>query len=215
MNDVDNGEQGTPPDPGEVIDKLRDLVSVNHLNQDVAAMHIRAMALLGRLKALHRAANTATRVRKDATTDARNEMDQSHLGLQNLLYEKRHLEREIEKCRQFASIYQDVPLYGLDDFQRLAPEEARTEDVLTAPHQLMLNRLSFELAERQRLDLQRKELLQRKEEMLKESKIKATTMDSVKSQIDMLIKVRAFPLLRSTISSLRPRVVCGRHKEKD
>ncbi|KAF5388117.1 hypothetical protein D9615_000424 [Tricholomella constricta] len=186
-----NGDHGVPPSPDEVIDKLRDLVSVNHLDQDVAAMHIRAMALMGRLKSLHRAANTATRVRKDATADARHEMDQSHLGLQNLLYEKRHLEREIEKCRQFASIYQDVPLYSMEEFKRLAPEEACTEDVLSDEHQLMLNRLSFELAERQRLDLRRKELLQRKEDLLKESKTKAATMDNVKSQIDQLIKSAA------------------------
>ena len=32
----------------------------------------------------------------------------------------------------------------------VAPEEARTEDVLADEHQLMLNRLSFELFERQR-----------------------------------------------------------------
>lgn len=49
-----------------------------------------------------------------------------------------------------SSIYQDVPLYGLDEFKRLAPEEARTDNVLSDEHQLMLNRLSFELAERQR-----------------------------------------------------------------
>ena len=51
-----------------------------------------------------------------------------------------------------SSIYQDVPLYSVDEFKRLAPEEARTEQVLSSDHQLMLNRLSFELAERQRLD---------------------------------------------------------------
>jgi THO complex subunit 5 len=43
-----------------------------------------------------------------------------------------------------------VPLYSLDGFIQLAPPEARTEDVLADEHQLMLNRLSFELAERQR-----------------------------------------------------------------
>jgi hypothetical protein len=31
-------------------------------------------------------------------------MDQTDLRLQNLLYEKRHLEREIDKCRQFACV---------------------------------------------------------------------------------------------------------------
>ncbi|KAF8238692.1 hypothetical protein L208DRAFT_1354363 [Tricholoma matsutake] len=177
-----------PPSPDQVIDKLRELVSTTYLDQDIAAIHIRAMALIGRLKSLNRAANTGTRVRKDATARARHEMDQSHLGLQNLLYEKRHLEREIEKCRQFASIHQDVPLYSLDEFKRRAPEEARTEDVLSDEHQLMLNRLSFELAERQRLDLKKKEFVQQKEELLKESKTKVATMDNVKAQIDILMR---------------------------
>ncbi|KAF8639855.1 hypothetical protein AX17_001110 [Amanita inopinata Kibby_2008] len=177
-----------PPDPDDVIEKLRELVSKKYTQEDTAAMHVRAMALTGRLKSLNRVANSATRVRKDATAAARHEMDQSHLQLQNLLYEKRHLEREIDKCRQFASIYQDVPLYAIDEFKRLAPEEARTEDVLSDKHQLMLNRLSFELAERQRLDQKKKELMQQKEDLLKESKAKLVTMDSVKLQIDTLMK---------------------------
>jgi THO complex subunit 5 len=91
-----------PNVPDAVIEKLQDLVSTNYLNTDTAAMHIRASALIARLKALNRNANAATRVHKQATAEARQEMDQTHLGLQNLLYEKRHLEREIEKCRQFA-----------------------------------------------------------------------------------------------------------------
>ena len=49
-----------------------------------------------------------------------------------------------------SSIYQDVPLHSEEEFMQLAPEAARSEDVLNNPHQLMLNRLSFELAERQR-----------------------------------------------------------------
>jgi len=176
------------PSSDEVLDKLRELVSPSHFQHDSAALHIRAMALLGRLKSLHRASNTATRLAKEKTAEARQEMDQSHLNLQNLLYEKRHLEREIEKCRQFASIYQDVPLYSVDEFKRLAPEEARTEPVLSDDHQLMLNRLSFELAERQRLDLKKKELTQCKEDLLTESKSKLSTMDSVKTQIETLMK---------------------------
>ncbi|KAF8655261.1 hypothetical protein AX16_003162 [Volvariella volvacea WC 439] len=175
----------------DVVNNLRDLVSSSNLNQDTAALHIRATALIGRLKSLNRAANTATRTHKDATAAARQEMDQSHLGLQNLLYEKRHLEREIEKCRQFASIYQDIPLHPLDQFIRLAPEEARTEEVMNDEHQLMLNRLSFELAERQRLDLKKKELTQKRDDLLKESRSKVATMDSVKAQIEQLVKTAA------------------------
>ncbi|KAI9000973.1 Fms-interacting protein-domain-containing protein, partial [Trametes punicea] len=178
-----------PPAPDSELDALRDLVSSAFLNHDPALVQIRAGTLFARLKALNRSANHATRAHKQATADARHEMDQTYLGLQNLLYEKRHLEREIEKCRQFASIYQDIALHSLEEFKQLAPEEARTEDVLADEHQLMLNRLSFELSERQRLDQKRRELIKEKEALLKESKTKAATMESVKAQIDGLMKV--------------------------
>lgn len=83
---------------------FEDLVSPAYANADPAALHIRASALLARLKALNRTANLATRTHKQATADAKQDMDQTHLDLQNLLYEKRHLEREIDKCRQFAYV---------------------------------------------------------------------------------------------------------------
>lgn len=47
-------------------------------------------------------------------------------------------------------IYQDVSLHSLDEFMALAPEELRGPEVLSDEHQLMLNRLKFELAERER-----------------------------------------------------------------
>ncbi|KAF9568885.1 hypothetical protein CPC08DRAFT_739343 [Agrocybe pediades] len=181
-------DNGLPPSPDDVLDKLRDLSSPAFLQQDTAAMHIRAMALVGRLKTLNRAAHNATRLKKEETAAARQEMDQSDLNLQNLLYEKRHLEREIEKCRQFASIYQDIPLYTMQEFMQLAPEESRTDEILADDHQLMINRLNFELAERQRLERKRKELAQNKDDLLKESKAKSATVDNVKSQIDLLYK---------------------------
>ncbi|KAJ3736354.1 Fms-interacting protein-domain-containing protein [Lentinula guzmanii] len=175
-------------DGDQIIENLRALSEPANANSDVQSLLIRSSALVSCLKSLNRAANTATKTKKDETTAARQEMDQSHLGLQNLLYEKRHLEREIEKCRQFASVYQDIPLYTLEEFQGLAPEEARTSEVLEDDHQLMLNRLSFELAERQRLDLKRRELLQAKEELLKQSKVNTNTLDGVKGHIDALVK---------------------------
>jgi hypothetical protein len=100
-------------------------------------------------------------------------------------------------------------LHSLEEFEQLAPEESRTGEVLADEHQLMLNRLSFELTERQRcvpitnhlekklvlmyfyvsLEQRRKELAHEKEELLKLSRTKATTSDSVKAQIETLIKV--------------------------
>ncbi|KAH9943404.1 Fms-interacting protein-domain-containing protein [Epithele typhae] len=181
-----------PPSPDGELAALRALVDAPAAPltaaADPAAVAVRAGALFARLKALNRAANAAARTHKHATADARHEMDQTALGLQNLLYERRHLEREIEKCRQFASVYQDITVNSLQEFMQLAPEAARTEKVLADEHQLMLNRLSFELSERQRLDLKRKELLKEKETLLKESKTKLVTMEGVKNHIDHLMK---------------------------
>ncbi|EPQ59250.1 hypothetical protein GLOTRDRAFT_33218 [Gloeophyllum trabeum ATCC 11539] len=179
---------GLANSPDAVVDSLRDLVSPRYANQDADAIHHYAGALIARLRVANRAANAATRAHKQVTADARHEMDQAHLGLQNLLYEKRYLEREIEKCRQFASIYQDVPIYEMEEFLQLAPAELRTEEVLADEHQLLLNRLSFELSERQKLSQRYEELRARRDQMLKESKAKQALTETVKGHIDTLMK---------------------------
>ena len=89
--------------PDAVIQHLHELTDPSTTaSYDPQVVQTRALALFGQLKAHNRAANAETRSHKQATADARTQMDQAHLALQNLLYEKRHLEREIEKCRQFA-----------------------------------------------------------------------------------------------------------------
>jgi THO complex subunit 5 len=50
----------------------------------------------------------------------------------------------------YRSIYQDVVLHSPDEFMELAPTEMKTPEILADEHQLLLNRLKFELAERQR-----------------------------------------------------------------
>lgn len=49
-----------------------------------------------------------------------------------------------------SSIYQEVPIYTLEEFVERAPEEMRTEEALNDEHTLMANRINFELIERQR-----------------------------------------------------------------
>ena len=96
-------------DPDPVIQHLLRLTDPSTTaNYDPQVVQTRAIALFGQLKAHNRAANGQTRSHKQATAEARTQMDQAHLALQNLLYEKRHLEREIEKCRQFAYVPRSV-----------------------------------------------------------------------------------------------------------
>jgi len=98
-------------------------------------------------------------------------------------------------------------MYSVEQFVELSPSEAHSEDLWSDEHQLMLNRLGFELVERQRfnefsaatiglthahfarLDRKVKELAQEKEDLLKTSKSQAATTEGVKMQIETLLKV--------------------------
>jgi THO complex subunit 5 len=84
-----------PPPADTVLDDLRALATNGTESSPSTTLFVQ-------LKGLNRAANTAARAHKAAAASARSEMDKTQFDLQNLLYEKRHLEREIEKCRQFA-----------------------------------------------------------------------------------------------------------------
>jgi THO complex subunit 5 len=100
-----DGNSGTgtpprPPVPDVLLDGLRTLVNKGSNVQTTTPLV--SGTLFARLKALNRAATASVQAHKALAAEARVEMDQTQLGLQNLQYEKRHLEREIEKCRQFA-----------------------------------------------------------------------------------------------------------------
>ncbi|CAE7111872.1 unnamed protein product [Rhizoctonia solani] len=126
---------------------------------------------------------------KQHSSEDRLMKDQAHLGLQNLLYERRHLEREIEKCRQFNSIYQEIPLHTIDEFMGIAPEEAKSEEVLKDEHQLLLRRLNLELSERTRLDAQKKQMIAEKERLLSENKKAESGLDALVGDLDSLAKI--------------------------
>ena len=60
------------------------------------------------LKQVHRELCEATEVLRDATAEAKTQLDQSSLQLQNLLYEQQHYEKEIAGCRAYKSAYPGV-----------------------------------------------------------------------------------------------------------
>lgn len=98
------------PDAEPVITALAGLVAPNYaFSLDSEEGQAYANAMFAKLKSLNRQAHATVRQYKEETANVRASMDESLLKLQNLLYEKRHLEMEIDKCRQ----------YGYDIFYRL------------------------------------------------------------------------------------------------
>lgn len=85
-----------------------------------------------------------------ATGCTNDKMDRAGLQLQNLNYEKTHIQNEIERCQNAQYLYEGIDLVDEDEFRRAAaPELLEYAD----EHQLMHNRLQHELAERKRYQL--------------------------------------------------------------
>ncbi|KAJ1559892.1 THO complex subunit 5 [Cladochytrium tenue] len=108
---------------------------------------------LAELQRANRGAYARTRWAKAGTTEAKHDMDKLFLQLQNLSYERLHLRREVAKCRESESIYQNVDLLPFDEFVRVKSAAGVEAGTITAmgEHELMLARLQFEMDERKRL----------------------------------------------------------------
>ncbi|ORY82408.1 Fms-interacting protein-domain-containing protein [Leucosporidium creatinivorum] len=189
--------------PAQLVDLLRTLsdeLVAQRLAQDATAPPFdpqqslaSSTPLFSALHAVNRDTLSFARDCKARTQDARLEMDSAHLRLQNLMFERNHLEREICKCEEFESEYQNLPLLPLEDFHNLAklptPPAGFTVPVPEDPHELMLARLQFELAERQRFEDERKELGTRKAALLKTNQAKKTKLEELEKQVDDFVVV--------------------------
>lgn len=103
------------------------------------------------IKSLHRQLQSQLLQSKSNVSKSKDKVDEKTLTLNDLKYEKSQLKKEIEQCRDFNSIYQNVPLCSVEQFETVCDlEELKTEQVRQDPHRFMLARLKWELVERQR-----------------------------------------------------------------
>ncbi|XP_063901742.1 THO complex subunit 5 homolog [Zophobas morio] len=77
--------------------------------------------------------------------DFRVKVDHRFLTLQNLLYEKAYLLREIEACNHFIERPHDINICSVEEFKSSAPSNLK---LYSSAHQLMTNRLIFERQQR-------------------------------------------------------------------
>ncbi|KAI9279108.1 Fms-interacting protein-domain-containing protein [Sporodiniella umbellata] len=122
--------------------------------------------ILDKLKDVQADSYLATRDSKEATSEAKGSLDKRQVEMQDVMYEKRHILEEIVKCHEFRSVYQDVELIPLEEFQAKASEK---HSVNTDERQLMISRLEYELAIRSELKEQQEALLKLKAQLIKEN----------------------------------------------
>ncbi|EFP74088.1 uncharacterized protein PGTG_00044 [Puccinia graminis f. sp. tritici CRL 75-36-700-3] len=146
-----------------------------------------AAPLFARLKSINRSSSSMVSSFKSQTQLIRNQVDQIHLDLQNLIYERRHLEKEIKKCQEFESEYQNISIHSLEEYFERNPEDKRDGPEEIDGHELMIKRLKFELSERKRFEAEKKELLQKKLKLSKENDEKKSKLDELEKQLDRFV----------------------------
>lgn len=158
----------------EVFSKLRanlgDIVALKKSgDQDLIGAKTHSMngsLLLVDFKQANREAYESVHDLKEETHGIKIELDQAHMQLQNLQYQKSYFLKEIRSCKEFASAFSDKQMDMLPekDFLQKTPKEL-TQDADGNPldaHNLMLKRLACELDERKQLCQTLEELKNRK-----------------------------------------------------
>ncbi|OJJ46893.1 hypothetical protein ASPZODRAFT_65435 [Penicilliopsis zonata CBS 506.65] len=141
-------------------------------------------ALLARLRGQNRDATLRVRETKQATAEARQEIDRLHLQLQNLYYEQRHLNGEITACESYDHKYLSLPLIPIEEFLAIHPEHRESSD-----HDLMVARINHEHAEREKLEQARQELLKRKQALIAENKKRKDDLANLDQDLERFIDV--------------------------
>ncbi|PWA54493.1 THO complex, subunit 5 [Artemisia annua] len=117
---------------------------------------------------------------KSETEHAKAPVDFTTLQLHNLMYEKNHYVKAIKACKDFKSKYPDIELVPEEEFFKDAPDHIKNSvQSKDSAHNLMLQRLNFEL-------YQRKELSKLHEKMEQQKKILQDTIANRKKFLSSL-----------------------------
>lgn len=150
----------------------------------------RGLLALLQLKEDGRAQALEAEAHREETAQFRARLEQAHLQLQNLLYEKEYYDKEIHACASFRSAFADeqIGLVPAEEFLAQASKE-----VLAVagphPHQLMLQRLSHELTQRKALVAKLETLKKAKASTRQDVDRKRKVLDDLQQQLQGLEEV--------------------------
>ncbi|KAB5580704.1 Fms-interacting protein-domain-containing protein [Coniochaeta sp. 2T2.1] len=165
-----------------LIEKYKNSPGDNDTRAEISRQQKLLTTNVARLRGLQRNAYFAARDTKAVTAEARQQVDRLHLQLQNLYYEQRHLQGEIEACESFSHKYQELPLIPVEDFLAQNPEHADDDE-----NALMIARIDHEKSEREALEQQRQELLKRKTKLISENKRRREDLANLDKDLEKFI----------------------------
>jgi THO complex subunit 5 len=134
------------------------------------------------LKELNRELLTDVEADKDKLNKHKEQLNQLHLRLQNFQYEKNHLLREIESCKNYRPKQQIDGLVSEEEFLHSATPDQLPQDK-GDEHQVMLKRLAFELDQRRKLSDQIAEMTTRKKALIDMNESRANYLKGLQSKL--------------------------------
>lgn len=170
---------------GEIHDILLDIAQIKikrpeNANALIREKQVEASLKILMLKKLNRLEKVRTKESRQALQKAREQVDNDHLHLQNMLYEVVHLTKEVKKCLEFKSKDEEINLVPVEEFYANAPESVSKPDVTKKnEHELKLARLQWELLQRKELAAQCKKLEASKESVAKDIEAKKQQLSSL------------------------------------
>ncbi len=124
---------------------------------------------------------------REETTKFKTRLEQTHLQLQNLLYEKEYYQKEIRECQNCRSKHPDsaIGMVPVEQFLQTASAET-LEKIGDNQHLLMLERLGQELAQRKALVAKLEELRKAKASLRQDVDKRKGTLDALQQQLQNL-----------------------------
>ena len=150
------------------------------------------------LKRLNRFAQVTARDAREETKDNLNKSDGHFLKLQNLQYQAHHLQNEIDSCLRFHSAHKDLELKSEDDFDRNAPDELKTEEVMMGDeHEVICARLKWENLERIELQKTLDQGSEKKDTLEEKVQRKLTNLNNIRPQLQNIMQGKLFTIFFS------------------
>ena len=183
----------------------------------VEALHTEASLLFLDLRAANRATLESVDASREAAREAKRELDDQRLLLQNVQYEKGHVRKEIRTSSEFVSEFPDEKV-GLCDvetfFAEMATNAGSSDDIasVTTPddsaeslraldaHALTLKRLAHELRRREALVRRRDALEQKKTALTRKTAADRSFLDGLRGELGAL---------RTAVEPLRVKLSSG------
>ncbi|KAJ1814088.1 hypothetical protein LPJ56_003162 [Coemansia sp. RSA 2599] len=139
-----------------------------------------------RLRLLNRRLHEDKAALSQAVSDMKQKADALALKLENKRREIAYIQKEIESTEKLETIYQTIEILPLEQFMETAPDEYKQN--MDNQHELMLNRLRFEIKQREMLMEDKARVKSERDELRQAKRQRVEKLENIDNHVQSYIK---------------------------